>query len=199
MNTKQKWITAVAVIAVGGFYIYGLRTAPRHAPADLRDAPSDLTDMRAADIQAGYGTDIPVPEPVPAPVPDGASPGREAAAHALVIVDENIPAETGAEIKAALTASAGKILALNPAVSIEFIHNRNLPGNPLVSFLSPVSRRVVYLHEAKQLRYEWAPALKKPALFLGQKAHPDSMNIREQVGAVLDCAALLTEKMRAGR
>jgi hypothetical protein len=189
MRTKMALLIFV-MTAAGIFTLACTKNTP---PPDLRDALADFTDIRASDIKTGSGADIPMP--APAARRKSASKKEEAATYALISVDEQIPAKTADGIKTALNAAAKKINALNPGISITFSYNHYIPINPQVVFFSPVSRRIIYLHEAKELRYEWAPALKKPTLFLGRKAHPDTMNIREQVEAVLDCAAFLSDIM----
>jgi len=76
MNTKLKWLAAVAIMAAGGFYAYGLLTAAR-VPADLRDAVADNSALGqlkgdgqgreygipAASVQKDPGMDIPQVSP----------------------------------------------------------------------------------------------------------------------------------------
>lgn len=189
MKTKMV-VVALITVTAGVFSITHMKKAP---PSDLRDAVADFTDIKVSDIKAGSSSDIPMPAPTTNPA--SASEKEGAAAYAKISVDERIPAGTSDIVKATLIGAAEKITALSPDISIMFMYHLHNPNNPQISFLAPNARRVIFLHEAKQLRYEWAPAQKKPLLFFGQKAHPDTMDIREQVEAVLDCAAFLAKGM----
>ena len=186
---RTRTVLLLFALAVTGAISF--RPAKNTPPPDLRDAPADLTDIKAADVKAGGDGNIPSPA---APVNDfRINEGRNA--YARITVDEQIPAKIAEAVKASLNALAGKITVLSPEISIEFIYHRYNPNVPMVMLISPFGKKAIFLYEAKQLRYEWAPALKKPFLFLGKNVHADTMNIREQVDAVLDCAAFLNEKI----
>ncbi len=189
MKTRMALLT-FAMAAAGVFVLTRTKNVP---PYDLRDAVTDFTDIKVSEIKAGSSADIPMP--APATLHKDASKKKEENAYVRISVDERIPAAIADAIKISLITNAEKLENLSPDIHILFMDNFDIPNNPRVCFLSPNPARIIYLHEAKQLRYEWAPVLKKPSLFLGKKAHPYTMNIREQVEAVLDCAAFLTNKL----
>ena len=166
-------------------------------PPELRDAVADdLNDVKLSDIKSQSKVRIPTPEPVVVPERTS-SVNAKPLEYANVMVSKEISVKIGDAIIAALTAAKKRMSDLNPDISIKFEHNHFIENNPQVVFSAPIYRRVFFLHEAKEVRYEMAAPLQKAALFWGKKAHPDTMNIQEQVDAVIDCAEFVTKKISA--
>ncbi|MFA6435430.1 MAG: hypothetical protein WCW52_12125 [Elusimicrobiales bacterium] len=142
---------------------------------------ADLKGLAAAKV------DINSPEPRPAAV-------TRADITARITVSEEISTEVKELIKKALLDNRARILKLDPSISIAFDEHYN-PRNPMVNLRSQIGAAAFYLHQAKEIRYATAPLKMKPALFFGTSTDPDTMDIYNQVEAVITAAEFVTLKI----